>query len=151
MQTGFVITHLSSICPQAQEQSSFITVCSHAHDGNHYCLIRRLEDPIRRSPVSEINTSFEMRHFCCPEGRHFLLVNLIVSERVRWVSASLWAHRPGRPSAQIWVSRTTFTQLVLESHLPQRIVLAIRMHVSLMFLLQAALMLLITYCNNRTL
>lgn len=105
MQTGFVITHLSSICPQAQEQSSFITVCSHAHNGNCYCLIRRLEDPIRRSPVSGINTSFEMRHFCCPEGRHFLLVNLIVPERVQWVSASLWAHWPGRPSAEIWVSQ----------------------------------------------
>lgn len=114
MQTGFVITHLSSICPQAQEQSSFITVCSHAHNGNRYCLIRRLEDPIRRSPVSEINTSFEMRHFCCPEGRHFLLVNLIVPERVQWVSASLWAHWPGRPSAEVWVSRTMFTQPVLE-------------------------------------
>lgn len=91
---GKVYNNTSVIYPTIGP-SHFIPASHFHHHGNHFCLITRLEDLIRRSAVFEINTSFEMRHFGCLEGRLFL-VKSIELESARWF---LFAGGRGDPGA----------------------------------------------------
>lgn len=85
-----------------------------------------------------------MRHFSCPEGRHFLLVNLIVPERVQWVSASLWANWPGCHSAEVWVFKDHLSIAGTGKPFTPKYSISHAYALSLMLHLQASFMFLIT-------